>query len=180
MKKFISLTVLVVALTIPYLVFGQNGTKEHEATGGPTKPEIMASELWNKMQADNYQKTWKMWPGRAAYYKGTKPHGALLTTYLNKEAYEAVKTKVKELPYGSIIIKENYMPDKMLGAITVMQKVEGFNPDADDWFWVKFAPDGKPITMEKNGMTMTLAGKVPGCIGCHQSSVSGTNFIMTE
>jgi len=34
MKKFISLSVLVVSLTIPYLVFGQNATKEHEATGG--------------------------------------------------------------------------------------------------------------------------------------------------
>ena len=113
-------------------------------------------------------------------YKGTKPHGAFLSTYLNKEAYAGIEKKEKELPYGSIVVKENYMPDKKLGAVTVMSRVKDYNPDAGDWFWVKFAPDGKPITMEKDGKTMNLAGKVPGCIGCHQASSGGIKFIMTQ
>jgi len=25
---------------------------------------------------------------------------------------------------------------------TVMYKVEGYNPDAGDWFWVKYSPQG--------------------------------------
>ena len=82
MKKFISLTILLMIIGLLYvgLVYGQNGKKVHEATVGSTKPEKMASELWNKIQADNYRETWKMWPGKKAFYKGTAPHGALLTT----------------------------------------------------------------------------------------------------
>jgi len=140
----------------------------------------MASKLWSKLQSDNYTANWKTWPGRDKMYKGTPPHGALLTTYLNNKAYNAIEKKEEELPYGSILVKENYMPDKKLGAVTVMSRVKDYNPDAGDWFWVKFAPDGKPLTMEKDGKSMTLAGKVPGCIGCHQSSTSGTKFIMTQ
>ncbi|MDA2918996.1 cytochrome P460 family protein [Desulfobacterota bacterium AH_259_B03_O07] len=182
MKNVISLTIFLMVISILYvgLVYGQNGKKVHEAKGELTKPEKMASKLWNKMQTDDYQNTWKMWPGRTAFYKGTPPHGALLTTYLNSKAYNAIEKKEKELPYRSIIIKENYMPDKKLGAITVMKRVKGFNPDAGDWFWVKFAPDGKPMTMEKDGMTMSLAGKVPGCIGCHTASTGGIKYIMTQ
>ncbi len=180
MKKFICFTVLVIALSIPYFAFAQNGEKEHEVKGELSKPEIMASNLWSEIQDAKYQENWKIWPGKGKMYKGTHPHGAFLSTYVNDTAYKAVQKKEKELPYGSIIIKENYMPNKKLGAITVMQRIEGFNPDAGDWFWVKFAPNGKPMTMDMNGMAMTLAGKVPGCIGCHQASTSGTKFIMTQ
>ena len=180
MKRFFCFTVLVIALSIPYLVFAQNGEKEHEVKGEQTKPEKMASDLWSEIQGAKYQENWKTWPGKGKMYKGTHPHGALLSTYVNDTAFGAVQKKENELPYGSIIIKENYMPDKKLGAITVMQRIEGFNPDAGDWFWVKFAPDGNPMTMEKDGMAMTLAGKVPGCIGCHQASTGGIKFIMTQ
>ncbi|MEX1000236.1 MAG: cytochrome P460 family protein [Thermodesulfobacteriota bacterium] len=180
MKKFFYFTVLVIALSIPYFAFAQNGEKEHEVKGELSKPEIMASNLWSEIQDAKYQENWKIWPGKGKMYKGTHPHGAFLSTYVNDTAYKAVQKKEKELPYGSIIIKENYMPNKKLGAITVMQRIEGFNPDAGDWFWVKFAPNGKPMTMDMNGMAMTLAGKVPGCIGCHQASTSGTKFIMTQ
>jgi cytochrome c553 len=45
-----------------------------------------------------------------------------------------------------------------LAALTIMYKVEGFNPEANDWFWVKAAGDGSEIEKE---------GAVGGCIGCH-------------
>ncbi len=169
MKRLTLFLVLVLTVGLIYVGNVYSGSDEE-----------MASKLWSKLQSDNYTANWKTWPGRAKMYKGTKPHGAFLSTYLNNEAYAGIEKKEKELPYGSILVKENYMPDKKLGAITVMSRVKGYNPDAGDWFWVKFAPDGKPLTMEKDGKTMTLAGKVPGCIGCHQASPSGIKFIMTQ
>ncbi len=33
------------------------------------------------------------------------------------------------MPAGAIVVKENYMPDKKLAAITVMYKVAGYNPE---------------------------------------------------
>ena len=97
------------------------------------------------------------WPGKEGFYKGIEPHGAILRTYVNPTAYLTIITKGGELPPGSIVVKENYMPNFDLAAITVMYKVKGYNPDANDWFWVKYAPDGKA----------QAEGKVQGCINCH-------------
>ncbi len=177
MKK--SLYVVLVAITagLIFAAFYNTHTDNAEAKG-PTNVE-MAGDLWDKIQGENYRSTWKMWPGKTAFYKGTHPHGALLTTYVTDSAYSAIKDKKGAIPNGGILIKENYMPNKKLGAITVMQKIKGYNPEKGDWFWVKFAPDGTPMTMEKDGMKMTLAGKVPGCIGCH-SGQAANDFIFTS
>ena len=47
-----------------------------------------------------------------------------------------------------------------------MLKKAGYNPAADDWFWVKFKPDGHA----------EVAGKVQMCIGCHQGSSAKFGF----
>lgn len=139
-----------------------------------------AAKLWSSMQDAEYQDNWALWPGKGKLYKGTHPHGALLTTYINDVAANALKAGAKEMPKGSIIIKENYMPGDKLGAITVMDKTgEG----KDDYFWVKYTPDGtvavKEIDKDGKKMKVTLAGKPKGCVGCHVASVSGIYDIMT-
>ena len=142
-------------------------------------PEI-AAELWTIIQTENYRDHWKMWPGKEALYKGSEPHGALLTTYINSIGYEAVVKREKELPPGTIIAMENYTDDKTLEAITVMYNLVPFDPEHGNWFWVKFAPDGNPIKVKSDGATVTLAGKVTECIECHSTSSSGTQYIMTN
>jgi hypothetical protein len=89
-------------------------------------------------------------------YKGTEPHGALLTTYVNDTGITGIGKK-KQLPEGTIIAKENYGADKKYLALTVMYKIKGFNPGASDWFWAKYDADGKVLA----------SGKVEGCIICH-------------
>ena len=74
------------------------------------------------------------------------------------------------MPNGAIVVKENYGEDKeTLMAVTPMYKVQGYNPDAGDWFWAKYGPDGKVET----------AGKVESCIDCHNAGKAG-NYIFTE
>ncbi|MGH7901968.1 MAG: hypothetical protein ACRENZ_09545, partial [Thermodesulfobacteriota bacterium] len=46
-------------------------------------PPQIAKELWDLIHTENYPLNWKMWPGKEAFYKGTEPHGPLLTTYVN-------------------------------------------------------------------------------------------------
>ena len=189
MKKIIPLTSLIVLLVTSFLYIGCERPEKKASMPKKetpkmsmeevTKAEKMAGELWSKMQGENYRENWEMWPGKEAFYKGKEPHGVLLTTYVNDAAYEAIENKEGKMPSGAIIIKENYMPDKTLGAITVMHKIEGFNPAANDWFWVKFGPDGKVMTMEMGGMAMKLAGKVPGCIDCHGVQ-SSNDYVFTN
>ncbi|MDX1582044.1 MAG: cytochrome P460 family protein [Thermoanaerobaculia bacterium] len=119
-----------------------------------------AEKLWKKIEG---YESWNAYPGLPdGFYEGTRPHGAQLKTYGN----EKVAENPDNPPAGAIIIKENYTPDRKLVAITVMKKIEGYNPDADDWFWAKYQPDGE-VAM-KDGKA--LAGKVGSCIGCHASA----------
>lgn len=144
---------------------------------GITEEERIAMSLWEELDRKRYR-TWNMWPDKGAFYEGREPHGTLLTTYVNDVAFEAIENKEGKLPYGAIVVKENFKPDKTLVAITVMEKREGYNPEGNDWFWVKFDPNGKVASMEKLGVTMILAGKVPGCLECHGKK-SDNDFIFT-
>ncbi len=64
-------------------------------------------------------------------------------------------------------------PAAYLAAITVMFKRPGFDPDNQDWFWARYAPDGS-LAMTEGGVAMV--GRVDGCIGCH-SAAGGGDYI---
>jgi hypothetical protein len=119
-------------------------------------PAATGQDVINYLNEVNYR-SWQLWPGKAELYKGTHPHGALLTTYVSKGAYRAVENKTGSIPTGEFVVKENYTPDKKLAAVTVMYKQTGYNAEAGDWFWLKYGPDG----------SIQKEGKVSGCIGCH-------------
>lgn len=144
-----------------------------------SEAEKMANELWNKLQTENYRKIWQMWPGKQAFYEGKEPHGSFLTTFVNDIAHEIIKYKKGEMPPGAIIIKENYRPDKNIESITVMQKIKDFNPDSNDWFWVKYDLSGNVMTVKREGETIKLVGKIASCIECHGKQTSN-DYIMTS
>ncbi|MDW7726318.1 MAG: cytochrome P460 family protein [Candidatus Methanoperedens sp.] len=124
---------------------------------GAEIPEADGRALYNYITEENDYKNWRMWPGKSALYPGTEPHGVFLTTYVTDNAFSAIDGKMGSLPDGSIIIKENYNPDKELDSVTVMYKVKDFDPEHNDWFWLKYSSDGM----------IDAEGKVVGCIDCH-------------
>lgn len=122
-------------------------------------PEPQAEAFWTYISETNSYTQWDMWPGKEGIYEGHSPHGAFLKLYINDIALNALKEN-KPMPDGAIIVKENYGKDKeTLMAITPMYKKKGYNPDADDWFWAKYGPQGKVMN----------AGKIKGCIDCHRA-----------
>jgi hypothetical protein len=138
----------------------------------PPRPKpvfVSAEALWSSLQTQDYQKSWRMWPGKAAFYPGTKPHGALLTTYINDPAENAIHYKSGSMPWGAIVVTENYTPDKVLTDVTVMYKVNGYNPMQDDWFWAKYGPRGEVL----------YDGKVSSCIDCH-STMAQNDYLWSE
>jgi hypothetical protein len=176
-KRFMifPLLVLPVLFLIAALIFFYTGKV------GAQDSDQKTSQLWQRIQGDKYRNNWSLFPGKGKLYKGTEPHGMLLTTYVNETAEQALTSGAKELPKGSILIKENYMPDKTLAAVTVMEKT---GENKDDWYWVKYNPDGTIATMEmeKDGMKMNMpvaGGKETMCAMCHAASVSGVYNIMT-
>ena len=129
----------------------------------PELPDTTGASVRAYLNAVDYQNNddWKLWPGTTEMYQGDDPHGAKLTTRLNPAAFDAIGGA---MPDGAIIVKENYSPAGELGAVTVMYKKSGYNPEHNDWFWVKELADG---TFEKEG-------KVMGCQDCH---VDGTDYV---
>lgn len=130
-------------------------------------PDTTAQGVWSYLQEADYQ-DWRLWPGKGELYEGTEPHGMLLTTYLNDAAYEALTSGSGPLPAGSIVVKENYMPDSTLAAVTVMYAAEGYDAEHNDWFWAKYQTDGG----------VDAAGRVESCQACHASGERG--FLRTE
>lgn len=123
-------------------------------------------------------------------YEGVHPHGAILQTLESKVTVNGrtAHVVVKKNHAGKEGLTENDVwqdPNKYLGAITVMFKREaGYDPDNQDWFWVKYKADG---SLHKNPKGMMLAGKVAkgapagkGCINCHQKAGGGDYFFIND
>jgi hypothetical protein len=139
----------------------------------------LADSLWGIISdEESGYLTWKSWGNvDVEMTEGQSPHGAFLKTYVSPDA----APDPTSIPFGAIIVKENYMEDKTLGPVTGMWRIEGYDPDNFDWFWAKYLPDG---TLDKNPMGVSLAGRVAkgsdkGCIACH-SQAKGDDFAFTN
>jgi hypothetical protein len=126
-------------------------------------------ELMKAIEKGKPYTEWRLWPGTEEYYEGTSPHGKLLTTYVNDTAYEAIKAKNGPLPAGSIVVKENYSPDKELMAVTTMEKKADFAPESGDWYYLKHTPK----------MEIQAAGNVDSCRTCHAKAAQN-DYLFTS
>ncbi len=138
-------------------------------SGEQPDPDPTGTALWDHMQEEDYQNNWQLFPGTEELYEGTDPHGARLTIYVNDVAYNAVMSGTTPFPNGAIIVKENHMPDSTLAAITTMFKVEGYDSEHNDWFWLRNNPEG----------VIDVEGRVDGCQTCH-TEASATDYVFTE
>lgn len=141
---------------------------------GTDEDAAYAAQIWEALIAANLA-------GEGAIltypYPGTDPHGMMLETFFSEATIEGHT--------GMLIVKRNYGPvgvseDEVindpaghLGSVTVMfQREEGYSDETDNWFWVKYLPDG---TLDVNPAGARLAGLVglnaqAGCIACHRNA----------
>ncbi len=148
------------------LLAGCGGDGESEEMAAP---EANGAAIVEYLTAADYVNTWQHLPGVEPMYTGGDPHGALLSTYFNAIALQAITDKAGSVPEGGMVVKNNYMPDGKLAAITVMYKAAGYeNPEANGWFFLKYAPDG----------VIEAEGPVQGCTECH-SDVQDNDFLFT-
>ncbi|MFQ5704196.1 MAG: cytochrome P460 family protein [Gemmatimonadales bacterium] len=150
-------------------------SEEASASVTAAQPDTTGPGMWSYLQAIDYQSNWALWPDKGKLYKGQEPHGMLLTSYMNEAAMGALTGHAGSMPDGAIVVKENYMPDSTLAAVTVMYKRSGYNDEHNDWFFAKYLPSGE---LDKAPNGMTLAGRVPGCQNCH-GGVRANDYIFT-
>ena len=127
--------------------------------------------LWSWAKKVDYTR-WKGVDGETPeFQKGESPHGALIKTYVSLKAAQ----DLKDLPNGSVIVKENYSPDKKLMAITIMHRSKGYDPKHGNWYYAKYMPNGKIARTPPEMKNMPIAGKFMKCIECH-GGADGNDF----
>jgi len=170
-----SLSVFV-AVSASMLSEGRSATAQSSRVvrGGQQSFE---SKFWTYLQTVQYR-NWAPAAGQGLdVYPGQAPHGAFLKMYLNRIA----AADPKKLPHGSIIVKENFGKDKKtLMAITVMYRVKGYDPDNNDWYWVKYNADGTVARTPADKGSKPIAGRFKSCIDCHASAADGDYYYAND
>ena len=141
----------------------EKSTMMEPAFGGE-KAVAFSKDLWGKLETGKLNST------PATLYVGGPPHGAVREVVEGK--IDGKRVIVKRNYGGKGVSIDSVEKDraKYLKAVTVMIKKDGYDPANNDWFWVKYKADG---SLDKTPKGDKLAGKVPGCIGCHQSASGG-------
>ncbi len=184
---------LCVSLSSPSVA--QTSDALAKAENSQAKDKQFAEKFWNYLLSNNY-KHWSPAPGKSAGHfasqtvNGTNlganvpsPHGTNVKMYVNRTAASSPNS----LPVGSVLILENYRQDKSLESISVMYRTPGFNPSANDWYWVNYNADGS-ITSDQNATRINsldskgvhrasaaatfpkkLVGRSEACIECHKA-----------
>ncbi|MFQ5595982.1 MAG: cytochrome P460 family protein [Anaerolineae bacterium] len=127
-------------------------------------PAADAQAVWTYVTEISPYTDWGTWPDDSfkGFLPSGAPHSKVVKIFVNDIGLSVASKFPGEMPEGTIIAKDNYMGETvdnpgMLGAVTIMYKVKGYNPEGNDWFWAKIKPDG----------SVDAAGKPAGCIGCH-------------
>ena len=142
------------------------------------------TKFWQFLIGNNY-KQWAPGPSQDGdFFSGQVPHGALLKLYINRSA----ASDVDGLQIGSVVVLENYRSDKSLKSISVMYRTEGFNPNANDWYWIEYNPDGSVVEDDSSGsddstvssmleveVSTNQKGRSASCIACHNEA-GGSDF----
>lgn len=125
-----------------------------------------AQALWKHITETSPYTSWGFWPDHKGLQEGDAPHAPLHKVFVNEPGLTSAHAPVN---FNTIVVKENIGKDKKLKALTVMYKVEGYNPDAGDWFWVKYGTNG----------TVDKSGKPAGCINCH-GGAADSDYILVH
>ena len=125
------------------------------------------------------------------FFGGAKPHGMILEV--------SYRDLLVGAHTGFLVLKRNYNGEdvsvenvtrdraRYLTSITVMYRREkGYDPDNQDWFWVKYRPEGSlfhnPEGMQMAGriLKQATAAESRGCIYCHASAGGGDYVFYPE
>lgn len=99
------------------------------------------------------------WPGLERTCEGA--HGGYVRIYANAKAAAALAAG-ETLPDGALLVEASFQDaagtPKLVSA---MRKVDGYAPDAGDWFWGQLDEDA----------ALQVGGHIPACASCHAASV---------
>lgn len=175
---------LWMAIVIPWLILGAWSSRFATAQGSgssrstPTRParppttEEFAKSFWRFIVRPQspYTKWAKIAVKAPEASDGETPHGPATAVYANPTAIQDVKS----LPDGAILVIEDLSKDgKSRDGVSVMYRVKDTDPEHNDWYWLRFLPDGSISRSDTTSSGKPMAGKVKSCIDCHTQAAGG-------
>ena len=130
-----------------------------------SEDEKTAEVIWQDIDGYSNWDQLSDWTGIKASLDGT--HGNFVQIWINGEGYPSFEdSTTNDMPYGSVLVKEGYSDNNGtdVNNVTVMKKIEGFDPNHGDWFWASYDVNG----------SVNNAGSISSCYNCH---ASGTDYI---
>ena len=169
---------LMIAATAAIAAGGIYATvAQGQAAFGTDEDLEYAAQLWAALEEAHFVGQGVI---HGTFYEGAEPHGFVLETLFADITVNGMTApaiiKRNYGPAGVTVEEVDVAPNDHLAAITVMYQRPGFNADTNDWFWVKWLPDG---TLDLAGETQ-MAGNVGGCIGCHQNAPGNDWIFVTD
>ncbi len=151
-----------------------------------------AQKLWQQLVSERL--TGPSQKPETPFFGGAKPHGMILEL-----AYQLITLDGHT---GFVVVKRNYDGEgvtealvaqdraKYQSSVTVMfQREAGYDVDNQNWFWVKYYPDGQLFQKETNAGATAMAGRIAkgkvreenrGCIYCHSAAGGGDYIFYPE
>jgi hypothetical protein len=125
------------------------------------------ASVYSYLTGNNYHE-WSLWPGTEEMISSSAVHGAFVTVYVSDAGLAAINAGAKEVPYGTIVVKDGFNENKELTTTVVMYKVKGFDPEHNDWFWAAYTATGD----------VTNEGILSPCYNCH-SKAAQSDYLFT-
>ncbi len=138
----------------------------------PFDEVALAQQLLQRITQTEPFEQWGRFPDAPGIIDSNLPHGPTSRVFISSEVEAALLADFTgQLPSGSIIVKENIGDDPAVteAKLTVMWKVEGFDPDNNDWFWANLTPEG----------VFAAQGRIAACSACH-GGVRSNDFLFVH
>jgi hypothetical protein len=159
----------LLSVVVAAAAFAQ-GSGSSRATPTPPRqqtPQEFAADLWRYINRD--KSPYRQWAGMEVTGPDSNvdPHGTGGKTYFN----DAADKDPQKLRYGAILVREEYGDDAEKPiAISVMYRAKGTDSKNNDWYWLKFLPDGSVAKSPADAGSRPVLGRVASCIDCHQKA----------
>lgn len=132
----------------------------------PQTPDEFHSSFWGHIvKKDAAYNTWKVLSHEKTEDGVENPHSTISQTYANKVAAD----DPRNLPIGSVLVREDYDDKRKRQSISVMYRVKSYDKDHGNWYWIKYLENGSVARGTDN---KAVAGKMTSCSDCHGKAQS--------
>lgn len=139
----------------------------------PQTPEEFYDTFWRYLvKKDAAYNTWKALDHEPPKDEIENPHSTVSRTYAN----EVAAKDPESLPFGSILVREDYDDKRKRQSISVLYRVKDYDKEHGNWYYLRFTETGSVMKGKDN---KPLAGKAASCIECH-AKAGGTDYVFAN